>query len=66
MARIHYDTGDGTQLLQRTLAGYLTRRSGNFPVDPRPFTKWWLRNSTMRDLFSAWTFIPSGKARFIR
>jgi uncharacterized 2Fe-2S/4Fe-4S cluster protein (DUF4445 family) len=52
MARIHYDTGDGTRLLQRTLAGYLTRAIREFPVDPASIYEMVVAgNSTMRDLF---------------
>jgi uncharacterized 2Fe-2S/4Fe-4S cluster protein (DUF4445 family) len=52
MARIHYDTGDGTHLLQRTLAGYLTRAIREFPVDPASIYEMVVAgNSTMRDLF---------------
>jgi uncharacterized 2Fe-2S/4Fe-4S cluster protein (DUF4445 family) len=52
MARIHYDTGDGTHLLQRTLAGYLTRTIREFPVDPASIYEMVVAgNSTMRDLF---------------
>src|ERR1017187_5182676 len=35
MSRIHYDTHDGSKLLQRTLAGYLTHAIEEFPVDPQ-------------------------------
>ncbi len=52
MARIHYDTEDGTKLLQRTLAGYLRRAIEEFPVDPRSIYEMVVAgNSTMRDLF---------------
>jgi uncharacterized 2Fe-2S/4Fe-4S cluster protein (DUF4445 family) len=52
MARIHYDTEDGTHLLQRTLAGYLTRTIREFPVDPQSIYEMAVAgNSTMRDLF---------------
>ena len=52
MARIHYDTEDGTHLLQRTLAGYLTRAIREFPVDPQSIYETVVAgNSTMRDLF---------------
>lgn len=52
MARIHYDTEDGTHLLQRTLAGYLTRAIQEFPVDPQSIYEMVVAgNSTMRDLF---------------
>jgi uncharacterized 2Fe-2S/4Fe-4S cluster protein (DUF4445 family) len=52
MARIHYDTLDGTRLLQRTLAGYLGRAIQELPVDPRSiYEVIVVGNSTMRDLF---------------
>lgn len=52
MARIHYDTEDGTRLLQRTLAGYLTHAIEEFPVDPHSIYEVVVAgNSTMRDLF---------------
>ena len=52
MARIHYDTEDGTHVLQRTLAGYLTRAIEEFPVDPKSIYEMVVAgNSTMRDLF---------------
>ncbi|HTY87944.1 MAG TPA: ASKHA domain-containing protein [Candidatus Acidoferrum sp.] len=52
MARIHYDTEDGTRLLQRTLAGYLAHAIEEFPVDPRTIYEMVVAgNSTMRDLF---------------
>ena len=52
MARIHYDTHDGSQLLQRTLAGYLTHAIEEFPVDPKSIYEMVVAgNSTMRDLF---------------
>src|SRR5207247_1461247 len=35
MSRIHYDTEDGTKLLQRTLAGYLTHAIEELPVEPK-------------------------------
>lgn len=52
MARIRYDTEDGTRLLQRTLAGYLTHAIEEFPVDPHSIYELVVAaNSTMRDLF---------------
>jgi len=52
MARIHYDTAEGGHLLQRTLAGYLTRAIEAFPVDPNTIYEMTVAgNSTMRDLF---------------
>ncbi len=52
MARIHYDTLDGSKLLQRTLAGYLSHAIEEFPVDPKSIYEMVVAgNSTMRDLF---------------
>ena len=52
MSRIHYDTEDGTKLLQRTLAGYITHAIEDFPVDPKSIYEMAVAgNSTMRDLF---------------
>src|SRR5436190_11373244 len=52
MARIHYDGEDGTKLLQRTLAGYLSHAIREFPVDPQSIYELVVAgNSTMRDLF---------------
>ncbi|MGA2747458.1 MAG: ASKHA domain-containing protein [Verrucomicrobiota bacterium] len=52
MARIQFDTDDGSQLLQRTLAGYITRAIEDFPVDPKSIYEMTVvGNSTMRDLF---------------
>lgn len=52
MARIHYDTEDGSKLLQRTLAGYISHAIEEFPVDPKSIYEMVVAaNSTMRDLF---------------
>jgi len=52
MSRIHYDTEEGSHLLQRTLAGYLTHAIEAFPVDPKTIYEMVVAgNSTMRDLF---------------
>ena len=52
MARIQFDTNDGTRTLQRTLLGYLGRAIQELPVDPRTIYEVVLAgNSTMRDLF---------------
>jgi uncharacterized 2Fe-2S/4Fe-4S cluster protein (DUF4445 family) len=52
MSRIHYDTEDGSHLLQRTLAGYLTHAIEEFSVDPHTIYEMVVAgNSTMRDLF---------------
>jgi uncharacterized 2Fe-2S/4Fe-4S cluster protein (DUF4445 family) len=52
MARIQYDTEDGSKLLQRTLAGYITHAIEEFQVDPASIYEMVVAaNSTMRDLF---------------
>src|SRR5665213_405229 len=52
MSRIQYDTEDGTKLLQRTLAGYITHAIEEFPVDPKSIYELVVAaNSTMRDIF---------------
>jgi len=52
MARIRYDTEDGTRLLQRTLAAYLTHAIEEFPVPPESIYEMVVAgNSTMRDIF---------------
>jgi len=52
MARIQYDTEDGTHLLQRTLVGYLNHAIEEFPVDPKTIYEVVMGgNSTMRDIF---------------
>ena len=52
MARIQFDTEDGSRLLQRTLVGYMGRAIQELPVDPRSIYEVVIAgNSTMRDLF---------------
>lgn len=52
MARIDYDTRHRGKLLQRTLAGYVTRAVGEFPADPESIYEMVVvGNATMRDLF---------------
>lgn len=52
MARIVYDTEHPGKLLMRTVAGYLTRAIGEFPIDPNTiYEVVVVGNSTMRDLF---------------
>jgi uncharacterized 2Fe-2S/4Fe-4S cluster protein (DUF4445 family) len=52
MSRIQYDTEDGTKLLMRTLAGYLTHAIEAFPIDPKTIYEMVVvGNSTMRDIF---------------
>ena len=65
MARIHYDTLDGTRLLQRTLAGYLGRAIQELPVDPRTIYEVVIvGNSTMRDLFFRLSVYPIGQSPY--
>jgi uncharacterized 2Fe-2S/4Fe-4S cluster protein (DUF4445 family) len=52
MSRIYYDTHDGSKLLQRTTAGYLSHAIAEFPVDPQSIYELIVAgNSTMRDIF---------------
>jgi uncharacterized 2Fe-2S/4Fe-4S cluster protein (DUF4445 family) len=52
MARIRFDSEDGTHLLQRTFAGYLSRAIEELPVEPASIYELAVAgNSTMRDLF---------------
>ena len=52
MARIQYDSDDGTFTLQRTLAAYLGHAIAELPVDPKTIYEIVIAgNSTMRDLF---------------
>src|SRR5438309_3370202 len=62
MSRIQYDTEDGTRLLQRTLAGYLTHAIEEFPADPKTIYEMVVvGNSTMRDLFFRLDVYPIGQ-----
>ncbi len=52
MSRIHYDTQDGTRLLQRTLVQYLNHAIDELPVERQSIYEVIVAgNSTMRDLF---------------
>jgi len=65
MSRIQYDTEDGTKLLQRTLAGYLTHAIEEFPVDPQSIYELVVAgNSTMRDLFFRLNVYPIGQSPY--
>src|SRR5690606_11732352 len=65
MARIQYDTEDGTRLLQRTVAGYLSHTIEELPVDPRSIYEVVLvGNSTMRDLFFRLDVRPIGQSPY--
>jgi uncharacterized 2Fe-2S/4Fe-4S cluster protein (DUF4445 family) len=62
MSRIQYDTEDGTHLLQRTLAQYLTHAIEEFPVNPKSIYEMVLAgNSTMRDIFFRLNVYPIGQ-----
>jgi uncharacterized 2Fe-2S/4Fe-4S cluster protein (DUF4445 family) len=65
MARIHYDTGDGTRLLQRTLVGYLNRAIEQFPVEPTSIYELVVAgNSTMRDLLFGLSVYSIGQSPY--
>lgn len=65
MARIHYDTHDGSKLLQRTLAGYVSHAIEEFPVDPQSIYEMVVvGNSTMRDLFFRLNVYPIGQSPY--
>jgi uncharacterized 2Fe-2S/4Fe-4S cluster protein (DUF4445 family) len=65
MARIHYDSTDGSKLLQRTLAGYLSHAIEEFPVDPHTIYEMVVvGNSTMRDLFFRLNVYPIGQSPY--
>ena len=65
MARIQYDTGDGTKLLQRTLVGYLTHAIEEFPAEPESIYEMVVAgNSTMRDLFFRLNVYPIGQSPY--
>ena len=52
MARIVFDTDDGTRLLQRTLLGHLTHCLEDLPIDSHDIYELVVAgNATMRDLF---------------
>jgi uncharacterized 2Fe-2S/4Fe-4S cluster protein (DUF4445 family) len=65
MARIQYDTVDSTRVLQRTLAGYLSRAIVELPVDPRSiYEVVVVGNSTMRDMFFRLSVHPIGQSPY--
>lgn len=65
MARIQYDTEDGTFQLQRTLTAYLAKAIQDFPVDPASIYEMTVAgNSTMRDLFFKLDVHPIGQNPF--
>src|SRR3989304_2206306 len=52
MSRIQYDTDNGTKILQRVVAGYISHAIEEFPVDPNSIYEMVVAgNTTMRDLF---------------
>jgi uncharacterized 2Fe-2S/4Fe-4S cluster protein (DUF4445 family) len=65
MARIHYDTEDGTRVLQRTLVGYLNRAIEQFPVEPASIYELVVAgNSTMRDLLFGLSVYSIGQSPY--
>src|SRR5439155_11099852 len=65
MARIQYDSDEGTKLLQRTLAGYLSHAIEEFPVNPQSIYEMVVAgNSTMRDLFFRLNVYPIGQSPY--
>jgi uncharacterized 2Fe-2S/4Fe-4S cluster protein (DUF4445 family) len=65
MARIHYDTHDGTKLLQRTLAGYISHAIEELPVEAETIYEMVVAgNSTMRDLFFRLNVSTIGQAPY--
>ena len=65
MSRIHYDTEDGTRVLQRTLAGYLSRAIEEFPVAPDSIYELVVAgNSTMRDMFFGLSVYSIGQSPY--
>ena len=65
MARIQYDTEDGTRVLQRTMVGYLNHAIEEFPVAPETIYELVVAgNSTMRDLFFRLNVYPIGQSPY--
>jgi uncharacterized 2Fe-2S/4Fe-4S cluster protein (DUF4445 family) len=65
MARIHFDSHDGTKLLQRTLAGYISHAIEELPVEPETIYEMVVAgNSTMRDLFFRLNVSTIGQAPY--
>ena len=65
MARIQYDTEDGTRVLQRTVVGYLNHAIEEFPVEPETIYELVVAgNSTMRDLFFRLNVYPIGQSPY--
>jgi len=65
MARIQYDSEDGTHLLQRTLVGYLNHAIAELPADPEHIYEMVVAaNSTMRDLFFRLDVNPIGQSPY--
>ncbi len=65
MARIQFDTLDGTRALQRTLATALARAIEELPVDPQTIFEVVIAgNSTMRDLFFRLDVSPIGQSPY--
>ena len=65
MARIQFDTLDGTRLLQRALVDALARTIEDMPVDPNSIFEVVIAgNSTMRDLFFRLDVRPIGQSPY--
>lgn len=65
MARIQFDTLDGTRVLQRTLATSLAHAIRDLPVDPTTIYEVVIAgNSTMRDLFFRLDVSPIGQSPY--
>ncbi len=65
MARIRYDSEDGTRLLQRTLAAYLSHAIDEFPVRRESIYEVVVAgNTTMRDLFFRLDVHPIGQSPY--
>jgi uncharacterized 2Fe-2S/4Fe-4S cluster protein (DUF4445 family) len=65
MSRIHYDTEDGTRVLQRTLVGYLNRAIAEFPVTIDSIYELVVAgNSTMRDLLFGLSVYSIGQSPY--
>jgi uncharacterized 2Fe-2S/4Fe-4S cluster protein (DUF4445 family) len=65
MSRIHYDSEDGTRLLQRTFMGYLNRAIAELPADPASIYELAVAgNSTMRDMFFGLSVYSIGQSPY--
>lgn len=65
MSRIRYDAEHRGSLLRKTLAGYLSRAIGDFPVGPESIYEMTVAgNTTMRDLFFGLDVGPIGQSPY--